>query len=340
MAPATERKRLHQFRAIAPIFIFANAFLIIQQHITHADASRLWNNDTFELDDTDSPGLTPTVRRFRNLDEFTVLDFVFIGCILMLGLELNCCIIQLVGDVIKRSAIPVRGQHLDYFSPTDRLFIAFNKAATPPFVYFLVRYMFYAPNAVWSFSEVTVTNTLFPIPVIIVVFDFFYTLLHWFLHMQFIYPYIHKHHHRQKAPSRATDDAVNVHPIEFFLGEYNHLLAVFIITHILGIKMHILSILILLVLAGFLSGLNHTRHDIVLEVCGMTLYDSKIHDVHHRLPRQNYGQYITLWDKLFGTFLDYNANDRINPRVQLDPTTGKTMSLERARAKLISLKVQ
>lgn len=339
MAPTMERKRQYQFRAVAPFIIFANALLIIHQHLTHAEAAPLWNNGTSGLDDVDSEALNTTVRRLRSIDEFTVLDFVFLGCLLMLGLELNCFIIQLVGDVIKRSAIPVRGQHLDYFNPTDRLYIGINKAATPPFVYFLVRYMFYAPNAVWSFSEISIINTLFPIPVIIVIFDFFYTLLHWALHMQFIYPYIHKHHHRQKAPSRATEDAVNVHPIEFFLGEYNHLFAVFIVTHLLGMKMHILSILILLVLSGFLAGLNHTRHDIVLEICGVTLYDSKIHDVHHRLPRQNYGQYITLWDKLFGTFLDYNANDRINPRVQLDPKTGKTMSLECAKAKMVASKI-
>jgi len=179
-------------------------------------------------------------------------------------------------------------------------------------------------------------NTLFPIPLIIIVYDFFYTLLHWSLHMPALYKYIHMHHHRQKAPSRATDDAVNVHPIEFFLGEYNHLLAVFIVNQIIGVQIHILCILVLLIISAILAGLNHTRRDVVFEIGGVTIFDSKYHDVHHRIPRQNYGQYIPLWDKFFGTFLDYNANDHVNPRIQLDPDTGKTMSLE--RAKLISIK--
>jgi len=136
---------------------------------------------------------------------------------------------------------------------------------------------------------------------------------------------------------RATDDAVNVHPIEFFLGEYNHLFAVFIVNHIFGIEIHIGCILILLIISAVLAGLNHTRREVVLEIGGVTIFDSKYHDVHHRLPRQNYGQYIVLWDKLFGTFLDYNANDHVNPRIQLDSTTGKTISYE--RAKLVSSKV-
>jgi len=194
-----------------------------------------------------------------------------------------------------------------------------------------------ASNTVWPFCDATVMNTLLPIPLIIIVYDFFYTLLHWALHMRFIYPYIHMHHHRQKAPSRATDDAVNVHPIEFFLGEYNHLLAVFIVNHIIGVEIHILCILIILIISAILAGLNHTRRDVVVEIAGFTVFDSKYHDVHHRLPRQNYGQYIMLWDKMFGTFLDYNADDRVNPRIQLDSTTGRTMTLE--RAKLISNKV-
>lgn len=336
MRATTDRNRLCQFQVIAPIAIILNTILIVHQHLTPADAAQ-WNNDTTDFDSIGSQYLDAVgVKRFRSLDEWTALDFVFLGCLLMLGLELNSLIIKVAGGLIQRSTIPVRGCHLDDFSPTDILYIRINKAATPPFVYFLVRYMFYAQNTEWDFSKISIMNTLFPIPVIVIIFDFFYMLLHWLLHMKFIYPYIHMHHHRQKAPSRATDDAVNVHPIEFFLGEYNHLFAVFIFTHILGREMHILSILILLILSGLLAALNHTRHDVVFEIYGVTIFDSKFHDVHHRLPRQNYAQFIPLWDKLFGTWLDYNADDRINLRIQLDPMTGKTLSAE--RAKLISCK--
>ena len=43
-------------------------------------------------------------------------------------------------------------------------------------------------------------NTLLPLPCLYIVYDFFYTILHWALHIKSIYGYIHKHHHVQKAP--------------------------------------------------------------------------------------------------------------------------------------------
>lgn len=174
-------------------------------------------------------------------------------------------------------------------------------------------------------------NTLLPLPCLYVVYDFFYTILHWGLHIKSIYGYIHKHHHVQKAPryvnycvpdtwllsplcgltnlttclysiSRANVDAVNVHPIEFFLGEYNHLLALFLCCNVLGLQIHIAGGILLLAVGGVLAGLNHTRYDVVISLFGLTLYDSKVHDVHHRIPQSNYGQYIMLWDHIFGSF--------------------------------------
>jgi hypothetical protein len=113
-------------------------------------------------------------------------------------------------------------------------------------------------------------------------------------------------------------------------------------------------------LGGILAGLNHTRHDVVLSVPSSssastasaltsenatsdttttsnsdsnssakayyTIFDSKHHDVHHRIPQSNYGQYTVFWDRIFGTFRDYDANDRVNPLYQLDPLTGKTLT--------------
>ena len=57
-----------------------------------------------------------------------------------------------------------------------------------------------------------------PIPVLFIVYDFFYTLLHGFLHIRAVYPLIHKHHHRQHFPTRGYLDAGNEHPIEHVVG--------------------------------------------------------------------------------------------------------------------------
>jgi len=163
------------------------------------------------------------------------------------------------------------------------------------------------------------------------VYDFFYTILHWALHIKGIYGYIHKHHHHQKAPSRANVDAVNVHPIEFFLGEYNHLLALYLCCNAFGLQIHIVAGILLLAVGGVLAGLNHTRYDVVISLFGITLYDSKVHDVHHRIPQSNYGQYIMLWDHIFGSFRPYDPNDRVNKMSQLDWKTGKSLSYMQAQ---------
>ena len=134
-----------------------------------------------------------------------------------------------------------------------------------------------------------------------VVYDFFYTLLHGFLHVKGVYALVHKHHHHQKAPSRANVDAINVHPIEFFLGEYTHLWALYLTSKFL-MPVHVGTSILFLAMGGFLAGLNHTRHDVVLRLGGWTIFDSKAHDVHHRIPQSNYGQYIMLWDHLFGFY--------------------------------------
>jgi sterol desaturase/sphingolipid hydroxylase (fatty acid hydroxylase superfamily) len=74
------------------------------------------------------------------------------------------------------------------------------------------------------------------------------------------------------------------------------------------------------VAGGYMAGLNHTRHDLVVGI----IYDSKAHDVHHRIPQSNYGQYTMFWDYIIGSYRAYNPNDRINPKAQLNLKTGKS----------------
>jgi sterol desaturase/sphingolipid hydroxylase (fatty acid hydroxylase superfamily) len=171
----------------------------------------------------------------------------------------------------------------------------------------------------------TLLNTLVAMPLLYLVYDFFYTLFHWALHIKAIYAYIHKHHHMQKAPSRGNTDAINVHPFEYICGEFNHLFALYLVsTHMC--EVHVATSMVFLAVGGYLAGLNHTRDDIV-----WLAYDSKAHDVHHRIPQSNYGQYCMVWDRLFGTFRPYNPKDRVNPKAQLNPATGKSYEYEEAK---------
>uniref|UniRef100_A0A7S2S2D2 Fatty acid hydroxylase domain-containing protein n=1 Tax=Eucampia antarctica TaxID=49252 RepID=A0A7S2S2D2_9STRA len=287
---------------------------------TTQDSTTIENNDVY---------IDILERLWGEKESPQIMDLVFLGCAVLMGLELLNHMVAHSGYWIKTRLIPVRGKHLDDLRPIDKLFITINKAATAPFIYFLFRYLHNEPNVDWSIQNLTVnvflTKAVLPLVPIFIIYDFFYTILHWFLHIKQIYGYIHKHHHIQKAPSRANVDAVNVHPIEFFLGEYNHILGIYIYCTIFGMKFHVLGAVLFLIIGGCCAGLNHTRFDTVFRIMGITLFDSKYHDVHHRIPRSNYGQYIVLWDHVFGTFRDYDENDRVNPRAQLDMTTGKSL---------------
>jgi sterol desaturase/sphingolipid hydroxylase (fatty acid hydroxylase superfamily) len=118
-----------------------------------------------------------------------------------------------------------------------------------------------------------------------------------------VYRLVHKHHHRQHAPSRGNTDAINVHPFEFVVGEYVHLLSLYLTGRALG-SLHGAAALVFIVLGGVAASLNHTRLDVRLG--GGAVYDVRAHDVHHRLPKSNYGQYTMVWDRLMGTYRAYS----------------------------------
>lgn len=222
---------------------------------------------------------------------------------------------------------------MDELRPIDLLCIGFSKANTAPFTYFYSRYIYHSDKVVWSLSRLSILNTIVALVALFIAFDFVYTLMHWSLHNKTIYGYIHKHHHIQKAPSRATVDAINVHPVEYLLGEYNHILALWFCTSVLHLPVHVVTTVLFLLVGGSLAALNHTRHDIVIKILGVTIFDVKAHDVHHRIPQSNYGQYTMFWDHVFGTFRPYNPNDRISPEAQLDPKTGKSIEFGKIKSR-------
>ena len=118
---------------------------------------------------------------------------------------------------------------------------------------------------------------------------------------------------------------------------------------LIGVKFHIVGLVVYLVFSAVLSALNHTQLDVVVtlptlpfsmlpssifgigtnkkiehKVTRINLFDYKYHDVHHHIPMTNFGQYMVLWDKLFVIFRDYNEDTPVNPDMQLDPLTGRT----------------
>ena len=61
------------------------------------------------------------------------------------------------------------------------------------------------------------------------------------------------------------------------------------------------ALLLFYLSSGFAASLNHTRYAVHIPY----IYDVRDHDVHHRLPRCNYGQFVMWWDRLYGSFRRY-----------------------------------
>lgn len=182
----------------------------------------------------------------------------------LLGLEIVAALVHVYGRISGACIIRSRGKHLDEFEPVDRLFITFNRLSTAVFTYHAIQYVWYAPwrgRIVWDKSELGIANGLVAFVALYVMYDLVYTAFHRALHIRGAYKYIHKHHHRQKAPSRGNADAINVHPFEFLCGEYNHLLAVHLVSNFV-VPVHVVAAGVFVVAGGFLASLNHTRFDV------------------------------------------------------------------------------
>jgi sterol desaturase/sphingolipid hydroxylase (fatty acid hydroxylase superfamily) len=220
--------------------------------------------------------------------------------VIMAGLELMALLVDRVPPLLLSARrIPQRGKHLDTLGTVDWAFICWNKFTTSVFTYHAIRYCWLSPSIKWSLDDTTPLNTVVAFPALFVVYDLFYSLWHRFLHLRQFYKYIHKHHHHQAAPTRGNVDAVNVHPVEFIVGEYLHLLAIAIV------PCHVITAALFVVIGGVLASLNHTRYDVVAGA----LFDVKAHDEHHVIPTVNYGQYIMLWDHIFGTYRAHPGMD-------------------------------
>merc|ERR1712130_144909 len=200
--------------------------------------------------------------------------------------------------------IPPKGRHLDILTWTDVIFIWFNRLCTPIFTFQVLQFCWESTHVAWKLNEIGLLNTVGVLIPMFIIYDFFYTIFHRALHARSLYKHIHKHHHRQNVPTRGNVDAINVHPIEFVLGEYNHLLSLYIVSRLFSI--HVVSAILFLLVGAVLASLNHTRFDVKV----YSLFQVKYHDIHHWYPTANFGQYTMIWDHVFGWFRDYSSFDK------------------------------
>lgn len=114
---------------------------------------------------------------------------------------------------------------------------------------------------------------------------------HRLLHVKPLYMRIHRHHHAYVAPTPWV--AAAIHPAELLLLQFTSLIWVFIL------PMHPGSVITVLVYVLVYNIIDHSG----AKVGSMLPWQphSQFHDDHHAHFHVNFGQHLTLWDRIHGT---------------------------------------
>lgn len=201
------------------------------------------------------------------------------------------------------------------------LYVTFNRMIITPIYFYHVYKFFTHESTTWVDWDINITSKnllninswwyigiyFIQFVLLFLIYDFNYYFFHRFLHLRAVYPYVHKHHHSIISAFRGTYDGADTHPFEMVVGIYIHLWALLILkfffvdifTNIGVVSGY--AFVAFKIFAGLFNSLNHTRFGVEIPY----FYDSRDHDIHHRMLTTNYATGVMYWDKLFGTYCHY-----------------------------------
>jgi Delta7-sterol 5-desaturase len=134
--------------------------------------------------------------------------------------------------------------------------------------------------------------------VMLLVHDTWFYWSHRFMHLKWVFPYVHRVHHLSTNPTPWA--SFSFHPIEAFLEVAIIPIIVF------SFPVHPIAIIIFLLLMTIMNVIGHLGFEIFPK--GFTQNKlfrfsntSTHHNMHHRLVKCNYGLYFNFWDRIMGT---------------------------------------
>eukprot|EP00929_Paragymnodinium_shiwhaense_P043543 TRINITY_DN2238_c0_g1_i1.p1 TRINITY_DN2238_c0_g1~~TRINITY_DN2238_c0_g1_i1.p1 ORF type:complete len:410 (-),score=114.01 TRINITY_DN2238_c0_g1_i1:111-1340(-) len=135
--------------------------------------------------------------------------------------------------------------------------------------------------------------------------DVIYCPWHIAAHERNFYPFVHKQHHRNFFPFRGYADAANQHPIEQWTGFSIFCLCLIICSATVG--MHAGTAWCATLAWALFNVGNHLAFDSTLHLPLPYPAFPRDHSMHHRILKCNYSTLTTIMDRLFGTYLPYQA---------------------------------
>jgi sterol desaturase/sphingolipid hydroxylase (fatty acid hydroxylase superfamily) len=220
-------------------------------------------------------------------------------------------VVFVVDRLCQNNLLPTRttGKPVRYVSLDQKsmIFLSLNAVHEWLFVQRLCHYIWHSPDVPLELEEIGIINTLGALLVMFIVLDICYAPCHHILHMPFLYPLIHKHHHRQHFPTRGYLDAGNEHPIEHVVGVLSTWGAVLAAVH--GpTGAHGVTLFLFFNIHAALAMLNHSPYNVQFTVIpGMMHYSVANHEMHHRKFTINYAQYCVWYDHAMKTFASYEG---------------------------------
>jgi len=129
----------------------------------------------------------------------------------------------------------------------------------------------------------------------VIVHDAYFYWSHRLMHHKWVFPYVHRLHHRFQAPTPWA--AFALHPLESMLSLGIIPIIIFCIPY------HPYALLCFISFMTLYNVYIHLGYHLG-EMSGTSIRNTtEDHDYHHKKGHGNYGLYFTYWDRLMGTYV-------------------------------------
>jgi len=196
----------------------------------------------------------------------------------------------------------------------DVTYLVINSTIEYVFAMNIFFLLWHAPFIVRVPNDFGVLNGIVAFWLLLIVDDSMYAPLHRFMHHHYVYRWVHKHHHRNTFPARGYIDAANEHPVEQIAALTLHWIAVHVVAHTVGL--HVVTVGAHFGFKALGACFNHTGFDLRFNFLGID-YSVRAHETHHRKPQTNFAQYVMFWDRLMGTYREYESG---HPKQEHNPS--------------------